>query len=77
MVREFFVYLFREAIICVVEEKKRTLGRLLSGASSSASAFGDGSNQAALQKGFLPHVRHHRRQTPSAGSVSTPQRADA
>ncbi|KAF9240668.1 hypothetical protein BU15DRAFT_73897 [Melanogaster broomeanus] len=27
LVREFFVYLFKEAIICVVEEKKRSLGR--------------------------------------------------
>ncbi|KAJ8454702.1 hypothetical protein ONZ45_g19198 [Pleurotus djamor] len=33
LVREFYVYLFKEAIICVVEEKKRSLGRLLSGAS--------------------------------------------
>jgi len=24
----FFVYLFKEAIICVAEEKKRTLGRI-------------------------------------------------
>lgn len=39
LVREFFVYLFKEAIICVVEEKKRSLGRLLS---SGSGAFGDG-----------------------------------
>ena len=53
MVREFFVYLFREAIICVVEEKKRTLGRLLSSASGAASALGDVAGQNAPQKGVL------------------------
>lgn len=36
LVREFYVYLFREAIICVIEEKKRSLGRLLSSASNSS-----------------------------------------
>ncbi|KAH8103878.1 Pleckstrin homology domain-containing protein [Cristinia sonorae] len=40
LVREFFVYLFKEAIICVVEERKRSLGRLL--ASGTNGAFGDG-----------------------------------
>ena len=40
LVREFYVYLFKEAIICVVEEKKRSLGRLLS--SGTSGAFGDG-----------------------------------
>lgn len=36
LVREFFVYLFKEAIICVAEEKKRTLGRFLTGGASGA-----------------------------------------
>ncbi|KAH9951186.1 Pleckstrin homology domain-containing protein [Amylocystis lapponica] len=68
LVREFFVYLFKEAIICVVEEKKRTLGRLLSSASGAASAFSDGSgmgpsNAAAASKGVLRlkgriYIRH-------------------
>ena len=41
IVREFFVYLFKEAIICVVEEKKRSLGRLLSSdPSGSGMALG-------------------------------------
>jgi hypothetical protein len=39
LVREFYVYLFREAIICVAEEKKRSLGRFLSSASGAASSF--------------------------------------
>ncbi|KAI0266481.1 Pleckstrin homology domain-containing protein [Gloeopeniophorella convolvens] len=44
LVRDFYVYLFREAIICVAEEKKRTLGRFLSTASGAASALTDGSS---------------------------------
>ncbi|RDX50789.1 hypothetical protein OH76DRAFT_1348182 [Lentinus brumalis] len=50
LVREFFVYLFKEAIICVVEEKKRTLGRLLSSA-GAASAFGDGTGSGSISGG--------------------------
>ena len=50
LVREFFVYLFKEAIICVVEEKKRTLGRLLSSA-GAASAFGDGTGSGSINSG--------------------------
>lgn len=38
LVREFYVYLFREAIICVAEEKKRSLGRFLSSASGADGA---------------------------------------
>jgi len=30
LVHEFYVYLFREAIICIAEEKERSLGRFLS-----------------------------------------------
>ncbi|KAH9174888.1 Pleckstrin homology domain-containing protein [Lactarius sanguifluus] len=44
LVREFYVYLFKEAIICVAEEKKRTLGRFLSSASGAASALADGAS---------------------------------
>ena len=65
IVREFFVYLFREAIICVVEEKKRGLGRLLSNA-----GVGDNhslnSGIAGQQKGvlrlkgriYIRHIKH-------------------
>ncbi|PCH36261.1 hypothetical protein WOLCODRAFT_20435 [Wolfiporia cocos MD-104 SS10] len=72
MVREFFVYLFREAIICVVEEKKRSLGRLLSTASGATAAFGESgagpAAQAAQQKGVLRlkgriYIRHIRQVT--------------
>ncbi|CCM00740.1 uncharacterized protein FIBRA_02780 [Fibroporia radiculosa] len=82
MVREFFVYLFREAIICVVEEKKRTLGRLLSTASGAASAFGDGSGMSVAgpngpQKGVLRlkgriYIRHIKQVTDTsvAGELS-------
>ncbi|TBU30504.1 Pleckstrin homology domain-containing protein [Dichomitus squalens] len=72
LVREFFVYLFKEAIICVVEEKKRTLGRLLSSA-GAASAFGDGTGSGSInggssQKGVLRlkgriYIRHIRQVT--------------
>ncbi|KAL6306167.1 Pleckstrin homology domain-containing protein [Sparassis latifolia] len=67
LVREFFVYLFREAIICVVEEKKRTLGRLLSSASGAAAAFSDGTGMGSagpsVSKGVLRlkgriYIRH-------------------
>ena len=45
LVREFFVYLFKEAIICVVEEKKQFLGRFLSSpAFNDASTFTSESN---------------------------------
>lgn len=47
LVREFYVYLFKEAIICVAEERKRTLGRFLSSASGAASALADGASLAS------------------------------
>ena len=47
LVREFYVYLFKEAIICVAEEKKRSLGRFLSSASGAASALADGASLAS------------------------------
>jgi hypothetical protein len=63
LVREFFVYLFKEAIICVVEEKKRTLGRLLSSASNASSAFSESTYSSSQSKGVLRlkgriYVRH-------------------
>ncbi|KAI0039358.1 hypothetical protein FA95DRAFT_1684325 [Auriscalpium vulgare] len=72
LVREFYVYLFKEAIICVAEEKKRTLGRFLSSASGAASALADGSpiasSSSAQQKGVLRlkgriYIRHIRQVT--------------
>jgi hypothetical protein len=65
IVREFFVYLFREAIICVVEEKKRGLGRLLSNAgvgdNSSLSSGTAGQQKGVLRlKGriYIRHIKH-------------------
>ena len=52
LVREFYVYLFKEAIICVAEEKKRTLGRLLSSATGAASADGP-----SMSSGVPPQSR--------------------
>ncbi|KAG6890106.1 hypothetical protein C0995_012056 [Termitomyces sp. Mi166 len=73
-IREFYVYLFREAIICVVEEKKRGLGRLL----SNASGFTDsGTSHSSQSKGVLRlkgriYVRHIKHVTASsaAGEMS-------
>ncbi|KAF9807236.1 hypothetical protein IEO21_08310 [Rhodonia placenta] len=78
MVREFYVYLFREAIICVVEEKRRTLGRLLSTASGQAGfGEGPGPGQNAQQKGVLRlkgriYIRHIKQVTDTsvAGELS-------
>ncbi|KDQ51049.1 hypothetical protein JAAARDRAFT_164092 [Jaapia argillacea MUCL 33604] len=75
LVREFFVYLFKEAIICVIEEKKKSLGRFL------ASAGGDGASVNGVQnvpsKGVLRlkgriYIRHikHVTDTSSAGEMS-------
>lgn len=78
LVREFFVYLFSEAIICVVEEKKRSFGRLL----SNASSFTDSGSMAGVasssqSKGVLRlkgriYVRHIKQVTASssAGEMS-------
>ena len=72
-IREFYVYLFKEAIICVVEEKKRGLGRLL----SNASSFTDSGSVAGQNKGVLRlkgriYVRHIKNVTASsaAGEMS-------
>ncbi|KAJ3491646.1 hypothetical protein NLI96_g560 [Meripilus lineatus] len=78
LVREFFVYLFKEAIICVVEERKRTLGRLLSSASGGASFGGSsgdvfGMGQGPSSKGVLRlkgriYIRHIRQVTDTSVS---------
>lgn len=78
LVREFYVYLFREAIICVVEEKKRSLGRLLSNASSGLTDGGSLTGSTSSQsKGVLRlkgriYVRHikHVTASSSAGEMS-------
>jgi hypothetical protein len=76
IVREFFVYLFKEAIICVVEEKKRGLGRLLSNAGVGDNGSLNGGN-AGQQKGVLRlkgriYIRHikHVTDTSVAGEMS-------
>ena len=52
LVREFYVYLFKEAIICMLEEKKRSLARLPSGDGASISS-GVAGGGGANNKGFL------------------------
>ena len=76
IVREFFVYLFKEAIICVVEEKKRGLGRLLSNAGVGDNGSLNGGN-TGQQKGVLRlkgriYIRHikHVTDTSIAGEMS-------
>lgn len=73
-VREFYVYLFREAIICVLEERRKTLGRLLS-TSGPGSAFGDTSSMhsGSTTKGVLRlkgriYIRHIRRVTDTSAA---------
>ncbi|KAG6854270.1 hypothetical protein C0991_008963 [Blastosporella zonata] len=75
-IREFYVYLFKEAIICVVEEKKRGLGRLLSNASGFTDPGSTMSN-SSQSKGVLRlkgriYVRHIKHVTASsaAGEMS-------
>lgn len=75
-IREFFVYLFKEAIICVVEEKKRGLGRLLSNA-SGLTDHGSIISSSSQSKGVLRlkgriYVRHIKNVTASsaAGEMS-------
>ncbi|KAF9054534.1 Pleckstrin homology domain-containing protein [Panaeolus papilionaceus] len=75
-IREFYVYLFKEAIICVVEEKKRGLGRLLSNASGLTDP-GSIPSSSGQQKGVLRlkgriYVRHIKNVTASsaAGEMS-------
>lgn len=74
-IREFYVYLFKEAIICAIEEKKRGLGRLLSNASTFTDASSisthSGSKGVLRLKGRI-YVRHIRNVTASsaAGEMS-------
>lgn len=72
LVREFYVYLFREALICVVEEKKRTLGRLLSDNNSSQNNGGGHSTKGVLRLKGRIYVRHIKHVTASsaAGEMS-------
>lgn len=74
-IREFYVYLFKEAIICVVEEKKRGLGRLLSNASGltdSTSSSMSGQSKGVLRLKGRIYVRHIKNVTASsaAGEMS-------
>ncbi|KDR80747.1 hypothetical protein GALMADRAFT_61340 [Galerina marginata CBS 339.88] len=75
-IREFYVYLFKEAIICVVEEKKRGIGRLLSNA-SGLTDNGTIPSMSGQSKGVLRlkgriYVRHIKNVTASsaAGEMS-------
>ncbi|KAF8845095.1 hypothetical protein BDN67DRAFT_542490 [Paxillus ammoniavirescens] len=69
LVREFFVYLFKEAIICVVEEKKRSLGRFLSSPafneSSTAISGMSGQSKGVLRLKGRIYVRHIKQITAS------------
>ncbi len=62
MVREFHVYLFQEALICVSEEKKSGFSKIFSSGSSSRSfdsrSTGGGGNKAALKLKGRIYVRH-------------------
>ncbi|GJJ11148.1 hypothetical protein Clacol_005379 [Clathrus columnatus] len=49
LVREFYVYLFREAIICVVEERKRSIANRILG--SGAGNLGDHAYSASAPAG--------------------------
>ncbi|KAF8141546.1 Pleckstrin homology domain-containing protein [Boletus edulis] len=75
LVREFFVYLFKEAIICVVEEKKRSLGRFLPSPafSDSSTAISSSSSQSrgVLRLKGRIYVRHIKRiTTGTSGDLS-------
>lgn len=75
-VREFFVYLFKEAIICVMEEKKRGIGRLLShggvGAGSADGIAGGAPSRGVLRLKGRIYIRHIRQvtDTSTAGEIS-------
>ncbi|KAG8742764.1 hypothetical protein FRC10_000931 [Ceratobasidium sp. 414] len=79
LVREFYVYLFREAIICVLEEKKKSLGRLLASgnsgsfdAASLASSSPGFANKSVLRLKGRIYIRHIKRllDTSVAGELS-------
>ncbi|EPQ56625.1 hypothetical protein GLOTRDRAFT_75412 [Gloeophyllum trabeum ATCC 11539] len=74
LVREFYVYLFKEAIICVIEEKKKSIGRFLQ---TAGGAEGGAGAQAASGKGVLRlkgriYIQHIKQvtDTSSAGEMS-------
>ncbi|KAG2011876.1 von Willebrand RING finger domain-containing protein [Coprinopsis cinerea AmutBmut pab1-1] len=74
-IRDFYVYLFKEAIICVIEEKKRGIGRLLS--NSGLGDTGSIPSMTGQSKGVLRlkgriYVRHIKNVTASsaAGEMS-------
>ncbi|CAK5267804.1 unnamed protein product [Mycena citricolor] len=73
VVRQFYVYLFREALICVSEEKKRSLGRLLSNASDGSSFSNGGSATRGVLRLrgriFVCHIKHVTASS-SAGEMS-------
>jgi hypothetical protein len=59
LVREFYAYLFREAIVCVAEEKRRSLGRfLLSASGAAASTFTDGASVTSAGSFAEQHPGH-------------------
>ncbi|KAJ7180680.1 Pleckstrin homology domain-containing protein [Mycena filopes] len=75
IVREFYVYLFKEALICVAEERKRSLGRLLStasGISETPSSSTAGAPRGVLRLRGRIYVRHikHVTASSSAGEMS-------
>lgn len=65
LVREFSVYLFKEALICMVEDKKRSLGRLL------LSSAGSGPNLGALRMKGRIYGRHIKKVTASSAGEMT------
>ena len=71
-IREFYVYLFKEAIICVVEEKKRGLGRLLANATDAGSIVSSSTSRGVLRLKGRIYVRHIKHVTASsaAGEMS-------
>ncbi|EJU03476.1 hypothetical protein DACRYDRAFT_21059 [Dacryopinax primogenitus] len=57
-IREFYVYLFREAVICVIEEKKKGLNRILGATSSSGGVEGGGKGSLRLKgRIYIKHIR--------------------
>ncbi|KAI0083477.1 Pleckstrin homology domain-containing protein [Irpex rosettiformis] len=69
IVREFFVYLFKDAIICVSEEKKRSLGRLLgSDPTGSGIAGGSTSNRGVLRLKGRIYIKHIKQVTDTSVS---------
>ena len=73
LVREFFVYLFKEAIICVEEEKKRSFSRFLPTGAGSFTDSGTNGLGSAPGKGVLKlkgriYIRHIKQVTDTSVS---------